>query len=73
MATVRPQKAEPKIVRFIVGGDCINYKSDLSTPTANLTTVNYHLNSTIFTPIAKYTTADIKDFYLGTPCKTLNT
>ena len=41
------------------------YNGNLSIPTAELTTVKVHLNSTISTPGARYTTINIKDFYLG--------
>ena len=48
-------------------GDCIKYDNNLATPTANLTTVKYHLKSIISTPGSRYATIDIKDLYLGTP------
>jgi hypothetical protein len=63
----RPQKAEPERIHFTVGGDCIDYKGKVSTPTAVLTTVKLLLNSVISTPNAKFMTADIKDFYLNMP------
>ena len=50
-----------------MGGDRIEYNGNLSTPTAGIATVKIHLNSTISTPGARYSTIDIKDFYLGTP------
>ena len=50
-----------------MGGDRIEYDGNLSTPTAGIATVKIHLNSTISTPGARYSTIDIKDFYLGTP------
>ena len=46
----RPHKEEMKRVRWTVGGDCIQYDGDLATPTANLTTVKYHINYVISTP-----------------------
>jgi hypothetical protein len=67
VATDRPNKAVKKRVRLPVGRDRIQYDGDLATPTAGLTTVKLHLNSTISTPGARYSTLDIKDFYLGTP------
>ena len=67
VATDRPQKEVKKRVRLTVGGDRIEYDGDLSTPTAGLTTVKIHLNSTISTPGARYSIIDINDFYLGTP------
>ena len=63
----RPEKENPRRVRFTCGGDRIDYAGDVSTKTADLTTVKIHLNSVISTPGAQYMTADIKDFYLNTP------
>ncbi len=45
----------------------MHYPGDAGTPTANLLTVKLLLNSIISTPNAKFTTMDIKDFYLNTP------
>jgi hypothetical protein len=67
VAALRPHKAEAKRIRFTMGGDRIKYNGNVSTPTADLTTVKLLLNSVISTPGAKYMTIDIKDFYLGTP------
>ena len=67
VAKLRPQKAEEKRDRFTVGGNLIDYPGKVSTPTANLAVVKCLLNSTISTPGAKFMTADIKNFYLGTP------
>ena len=66
VATICPQAAEPKRVRLTVGGDRVDYKGDLATPTANLTAAKYHLSSTISTPGAKYATAGIQYVYLVT-------
>ena len=51
----------------MIGGDMIIYGGDLVTTTADLTTVKCHLNKMISSAGAKYTTMDIKNFYLGTP------
>ncbi len=67
VAALRPEKANPRRVRWTVGGDCIEYPDDVSTKTADLTTAKLLINSTISTPNARYMTADLKDFYLGTP------
>ncbi len=66
-ADYRPQKADPYQIRWTVGGDKLDYPGIVSTPTAELTTVKLHLNSTISDPQAKYLILDIKDFYLNTP------
>ena len=49
------------------GGDRVNYPHDCGTPTADLLTVKFLLNSVISTPGDKFVTIDIKDFYLNTP------
>ena len=45
----------------------MHYPEDAGTPTADLLTVKLLLISIISTPNAKFTTMDIKDFYLNTP------
>ena len=65
----RPMKANPRRVRFTVGGDKIEYPYDVSTKIADLTTAKILINSTISTPGAKFMCADIKDFYLNNPMK----
>ena len=66
----KPYKKEKKRIRFTIGGDRIEYKGKLATTTSNLTTIKIHLNSVVSTPGAKYDTADISNFYLGTPLDT---
>ena len=63
----RPQKAEPHRTRITVGGNRINYPDTVTTETAELTTHKLLLNSVVSTRGAKYMTADIGNFYLGTP------
>lgn len=65
----KPNKSDPHRVRLCVGGDRLDYDGPLKTPTADLTTVNVHVNSTISTRGARYMTGDIKKNYLGTPLK----
>ena len=62
-----PQNSDPNRVRLTVGGDCINYPGDCSTPTADMLTVKLMLNSVISTKGSKFMPIDIKDFYLNTP------
>ncbi len=64
---IRPQKEETHRTRLTVGGNLIDYPGDVSTPTADLTTTKVLINSTISTPGARFMTADVKKFYLGTP------
>ena len=50
-----------------MGGNLIDYPYELTTRTADLTTSKVMWNSVISTPGARYATADVKNFYLGTP------
>jgi len=67
VAAFRPEKANPRRVRWTVGGDKVDYPYDVSTKTADLTTAKLLFNSVLSTPGARFMTADLKDFYLGTP------
>jgi hypothetical protein len=62
----RPNKSNPRRVRFTVGGDQIKYPGDVSTQTAGLITAKILFNSVVSTPGAKFAAFDIKDFYLNT-------
>ena len=63
----RPQKEKPNRTRITVGGNRINYPYPVTTQTAEITTHKLLVNSVVSTPAAKYMTADIGNFYLGTP------
>ncbi|KAI2513563.1 Reverse transcriptase (RNA-dependent DNA polymerase) [Fragilaria crotonensis] len=67
VAALRPEKSNPRRVRITVGGDRIEYDGNVSTKTADLTTVKTMLNSVISTVNGRFMTGDLKDFYLGTP------
>jgi hypothetical protein len=67
VASIRPQKAEPKRIRFTIGGNLVQYPGKVSTPTADITTAKILFNSVLSMPAAKFMCIDIKDFYLGTP------
>ena len=69
VAEVREQKADPNRVRITVGGNLIFYPHDKSQPTADITTVKLHINSTISTPGARYACIDIKNMYLNSHMK----
>ena len=58
----RPEKEDPYCTRLTVGGDHVNYPYDCGTPTVDLATIKYLLNSVISTPLAKSMTIDINDF-----------
>jgi hypothetical protein len=49
-----------------MGGDRLHYPGNAGTPTTNLLTIKILINSIISTAGAKFTTMDIKDFYLNT-------
>ncbi|KAI2502114.1 Reverse transcriptase (RNA-dependent DNA polymerase) [Fragilaria crotonensis] len=67
VVALRPKKANPRRVRWTVGGDKIDYPFDVSTKTADLTTAKLLFNSVLSTPNAKFMATDLKDSYLGTP------
>lgn len=67
VSAFRPEKANPRRVRWTVGGDKVDYPFDVSTKTADLTTAKLIFNSVLSTPNAKFMATDLKDFYLGTP------
>jgi hypothetical protein len=52
-----------------MGGNLINYLGGSGTPTADLLTIKLLLNSVIFMPNVKFTTLNLKDFYLMMPIK----
>ena len=62
-----PEKDDPYRVRLTVGGDRLTCPWDDSTPTVDMLTVKLLLNSIVSTPNTKFTSIDIKDFYLNTP------
>jgi hypothetical protein len=66
VSAFRPEKDNPRRVRWTCGGDKVDYPGSVTTKTAELITVKCLLNSVISTPLAKFLTMDLKDFYLGT-------
>jgi hypothetical protein len=54
-------------VRGTIGGNHINYHGDTQAFTAAMQTIKLLLNTVVSSDHAKFMTADIKDFYLGTP------
>ena len=69
VVSYRPQKLEQHRTRLTVGGDRINYPFNVSTPTADLTTIKILWNSVLSTPEARFFGLDVANFYLGTPMK----
>jgi hypothetical protein len=62
-----PSRRNPYRIRFTIGGNRIDHKGKVSTPTAELTTIKILFNSILSTKGVCFMTADIKDFYLNTP------
>ncbi len=55
-------------MRWTVGGNCVDYSGNVSTKTADLSTIKILFNSIIFTaPYANCMMEDLIDFNLGTP------
>ncbi len=50
-----------------MGGDCIDFPRNKSTPTTDVTTAKLLFNSTIFTPFALFYGINLANFYLNTP------
>jgi hypothetical protein len=63
----KPHKKEKERVRLTVGGDILDYSGDVATSTANITTFNILVNSTLSTEDAAMMMMDIKNYYIGTP------
>jgi len=67
MTMDQPNKERIKCIRFTVGSN-INYTGNISTKSAQVTTIKISPNSSILsTKDALFGTAYIKDFYLNTP------
>ena len=66
--SIWPTKAKTHCVRLTVGGVFLDYPSDPSSTCASITTTTkILLNSTISTPGARFATANVSNFYYGTP------
>ena len=69
VCTIRPEKKETHRMRFVVGGNRINYPGKVATPTAGMLVEKLLFNSVISTHSARFMTMDIANFYLMTPLK----
>ena len=69
VCSVRPEKKEKEIVRWVIGGYRINYPVEVATPTADMLVAKLLFNIVISTQGAKFMTMDISNFYLMTPRK----
>jgi hypothetical protein len=63
----KPHKQEKECVRLTVGGDILDYSGDVTTSTADITTLKILINITLSTEDAAMMMMDIKNYYLGTP------
>ena len=61
------QTIERRENRVTIDRDRLEYEGNKSTVPVILTTIKIHLNSVVSANKARYMTADIKDFYYGTP------
>ncbi len=64
---VRPEKDDPDCTRITIGGNRICYPGDVGTNTASLELVKLLLNSVLSRKGARFSTINIKNFYLDTP------
>ena len=64
---VRPDKDDPERTRITIGGNIIFYPGDVGTNTASLELIKILLNSMLSRKGARFSTMDLKNFYLDTP------
>jgi hypothetical protein len=60
----RPEKTNPKRVRWTAGGDKVKYTGNVTTQTADIKTAKCLFSSVVSTPNGRFMTLDLKDFYL---------
>jgi hypothetical protein len=63
----KPHKKEKERVRLTVGGDRLDYSSDVATSMSDITTFKIIINSTLSTEDAAMMMMDLNNYYLGTP------
>jgi hypothetical protein len=63
----KPHRKEKERVRLKVGGDRLDYSGDTAISTADITTFNFFINSTLSTKDAEMMMMDMKNYYMGTP------
>ncbi len=64
---VRTEKDDPDRTRITIGGSRICFPGDVGTNTASLELFKVLLNSVISRKGARFSTIDLKNFYLDTP------
>jgi hypothetical protein len=63
---IKPDGSIQRRVRGTIGGDKVHYPGDTAAFVAHLETIRLHINAAV-SEDAELCTADISDFYLGTP------
>jgi hypothetical protein len=63
----KPHKKEKERVRLTLDDARLDYSGDMAAPTADITSFNFLINSTLSTTDAEMMMMDIKNYYLGTP------
>ena len=66
-SSIRPHKTETHRVCVTVVGDKLDLPGIATTTCASLTTTKCLINSTVSTPLSKFMTLDIINFYYNTP------
>ena len=66
---VRPEKDNPDCTHITIGGSIIYYPGNVGTNTASLKLIKILLNSVLSRKGARFSTIDLKNFYLDTPMK----
>ena len=62
---MKPEKEDKERTILTVGGNLLDFTSNLSSPTASVTTVKCVFNSVVSTTVERCLLADIKHFYLN--------
>ena len=69
---VRPKKDDPDRTRITIGGSIIYYPGNVGTNTASLELIKILPNSVLSRKGSRFSTIDLKNFYLDTPMKDSN-
>ena len=64
---LRPDKDDPDRTQITIGGNIIFYPGDVGTNTVSLELIKILLNSVLSRKGARFSTMDLKNFYLDTP------
>ena len=67
VSSIRPHKTEMHRIRVTFDGDILDFLGITTIIYARLTTTKCPINSTVFTPLAKFMTLEIINFYYSNP------